>query len=521
MRILIIGLYFLSLSVFSLAQYDYTWAEDIAPVIYSKCAHCHHEGAIGGFSLMSYDDVYDWAYQIHHVIEEKEMPPWPADPEYRHFANEFPMDSAERQMIIDWYHDYLPTGDMSLAPLAPEFPEAGTLLETIDYVVAIEPYTLQTNNDEYRWFVVPTDFTDTVYLNKIEVFAGLESVVHHADLAFDMTGATLANDLADPLPGFNNFTGTPTYSHYINAWQPGGNIARYPDGWGVAVPPGADFVVEIHYGPGGIGQVDSTYMNLEFVNEEEHEEIRPVSVSWYLNQSPGILIDGPLFIPANEIVTFHQISNPLPYDMSLISICPHMHGLGKSYKVWAITPSNDSIPLIDIPQWDFHWQRYYTYPTIQYLPQGTVLYSEGVYDNTSANHDNPNSPPIDVSAGLNTTDEMFLTYIIFAPYQEGDDTISMEIPFELIQPQPTGIVEESDLGINIYPNPTSDKLDLSTEFIASSIEIVDANGRLVFREIIHSNEQSVSLKNLNEGCYILSILRENVRVYSEKLLIQR
>lgn len=95
------------------------------------------------------------------------------------------------------------------------------MLTTVDHVVAIPPYTLQSDLDEYRWFAIPTNFPDTVYVNAIEVLPGIDDVVHHVDISFDMTGNTMANDMQDPLPGFNGSTGQPTYTFYMNAWQPG------------------------------------------------------------------------------------------------------------------------------------------------------------------------------------------------------------------------------------------------------------------------------------------------------------
>ncbi|MEO1259207.1 MAG: hypothetical protein AAFZ15_10440 [Bacteroidota bacterium] len=65
----------------------------------------------------------------------------------------------------------------------------------------------------------------------------------------------------------------------------------------------------------------------------------------------------------------------------------------------------------------------YFFQKLQKLPAGSVLRSEGVYDNTTDNHDNPNDPPITVYRGLRTIDEMFLCYFIYATYQEGDEDI--------------------------------------------------------------------------------------------------
>jgi len=498
------------LLVFSNALFSQaTWSEDIAALVYTNCSHCHHDGGIAPFELMSYNDVVDWSHLMEHAIEENEMPPWPADPNYRHFANEDYLTDAEKELFLTWIAVEMPEGNLATAPIAPTFPPSGSLLDTVDMVIAIEPYTLQTNLDEYRWFVVPNPSSETIYVNKIEVMAGLEDIVHHADISFDLTGNSLQNDLADPLPGFNGSTGGPTYSFYMNAWQPGGNIMRYPEGWGIAVPPDGDFVIEIHYGPGGVLQTDSTYMNLQFVTNID--EVRPVQSNWFLNESPQVFIDGPLFIPANEVVTFHQQSAPLANAMSLISICPHMHFLGKSYKVWAVTPGNETIPLIDIPNWDFHWQKYYVYPTIEYIPQGSIIYSEGVYDNTVNNHDNPNNPPINVSSGLKTTDEMFLCFFTYANYQLGDDTINMEQLFELEIPEPEPVgLEHVILGddLNVYPNPIKDVAFIKGNLKrANLLNIMNLEGKVVFEKT--NITSTIDLSQLSNGIYFAQLIGEN------------
>lgn len=446
----------LSLSSFCLCAQDIFWSEHIASIIYDNCASCHHQDGIAPFNLMAYDDVVPYGDLIHHAVEELEMPPWPADPNYRHFVGEARLSQSEIDAIHNWIENDMPYGDPSVEPDPPVFPPQGSLLEQIDYTVAIEPYTLQSNVDEYRWFVIENPFTEVVYISKLEVLAGLEEVVHHADLFYDLSGNSLAYDQADPLPGFNSSTGWPNNDYYINAWQPGGNIASYPENWGIMIPPEADFVIEIHFGPGGIGLTDSTIMNLQFVVDPV--DVREVRAGWLLGDTEPVLIDGPLVIPANEVATFHQESAPLSQALSLISICPHMHWLGKSYKVWAETPTGETIPLIDIPQWDFHWQKYYTFQQVQKIPVGSILKSEGVYDNTTNNHDNQNDPPITVYRGATTDDEMFLCYFIYSIYQAGDENIvldSTDYTTSIF-----GLVVEEER-YHVFPNPTANIIHLT------------------------------------------------------------
>ncbi len=52
----------LLISSFGMAQTN-NWSNNIASIIYSKCANWHHQGTIGPFNLMSYNDVVA-AYRI-------------------------------------------------------------------------------------------------------------------------------------------------------------------------------------------------------------------------------------------------------------------------------------------------------------------------------------------------------------------------------------------------------------------------------------------------------------------------
>ncbi|MEO8066707.1 MAG: T9SS type A sorting domain-containing protein [Flavobacteriales bacterium] len=482
------------------------WCPDVANIIYDHCSSCHHQGSIGPFELMSYSDVVDNGLSVQEQVGFRHMPPWPADPDYRHFAHENVLTQAEIDAVVDWVNFGAPFGDPGLEPAPPVFPAGGSLLDTIDFQVAIPPYTLQYNTDEYRWFVIENPFPTTVYVNAIEVFPGLDSVVHHADISYDNTGASLANDLADPLPGFNSNTGSPTYSFYMNAWQPGGNLVRYPPQWGIALPPNADFVLEIHYGPGNQGLVDSTVMNLEFVTGGG---VRPVNVGWLLGN--GNMTDGPLVIPANTVRTFHH-EYTVPSNRSFVSICPHMHHVGVSFKVW-YEYAGDSIPLIDIPRWDFHWQRYYTFQQVQPIPAGAVIKSEGVYDNTMNNADNPNNPPQTIGWGATTADEMFLCYFIWATYQQGDENIVLDSTLYASVPSAYSPIAEW----SVFPNPTEDLLTVDLPGISgerTDLQLTDATGRLVrMLDDVRPAEGGArfSLAGLPAGIYNLQIVSSAMR----------
>ena len=83
----IIGILMLT-NMISLYSQEITFSDHIAPIVLKKCTPCHHKGNIGPMPLTNYDEVAAYASMIAYVTKEKYMPPWPADPNYRHFLDE-------------------------------------------------------------------------------------------------------------------------------------------------------------------------------------------------------------------------------------------------------------------------------------------------------------------------------------------------------------------------------------------------------------------------------------------------
>ena len=102
-----------------------------------------------------------------------------------------------------------------------------------------------------------------------------------------------------------------------------------------------------------------------------------------------------------------------------------MHLLGKSFKVFAVAPDGEGIPLINIPEWDFNWQMSYMFPSYVKLPKGTVIYAMGTYDNTKSNPKNPSVVPRNIGLGWGTKDEMMNVVFYYVPYREGDEKIDL------------------------------------------------------------------------------------------------
>src|ERR1041385_4303507 len=53
-----------------------TFARDVAPIIFQRCAGCHRPGQAAPFNLLTYEDVKKRAKLVAEVVGKKYMPPW-------------------------------------------------------------------------------------------------------------------------------------------------------------------------------------------------------------------------------------------------------------------------------------------------------------------------------------------------------------------------------------------------------------------------------------------------------------
>ncbi len=114
--------------------------------------------------------------------------------------------------------------------------------------------------------------------------------------------------------------------------------------------------------------------------------------------------------------------------MTLISLLPHMHLVGKEMKLTATLPDGVVKSLVWIKDWNFYWQNNYMYREPVRLPRGTRLDITSRYDNSSANPLNPSNPPKRVLFGNGSTDEMcFGIFQVLADRRSDEQKIAMAL----------------------------------------------------------------------------------------------
>jgi mono/diheme cytochrome c family protein len=406
-----------------------TWASDIAPILYQSCVECHRPQQVAPFSLLEYSDAAKRADFIARVTETRYMPPWAPSAPLETFHGERRLTDAEIKTIARWAQAGAPAGDLATAPGKPVFSDRKWTLGPPDLIVRMpRPYTIPAQaEDIYRVFPMPFSLesvdpqvlararvetpggpeTDYLAVAAIEVIAGNRRVLHHADVWIDTSGEARRREAAGGEVGFTSF-GTPGFppAAYLGGRLPGFVPRFLPKGIAAAMMPmqGADLALQIHYSPTGKPEVDQSEVGIYFMRQETHRVIESVSLRSFN-----------LDIPAGASNYRVEDTLTIPADSFLLNIFPHMHLLGKSVQATATFPDGTVQTLIEVDQWRFNWQNFYTYREAILLPQGTRIHCVWTFDNSEDNLSNPHDPPQRVQFGPESGDEMCELHLALVP----------------------------------------------------------------------------------------------------------
>lgn len=419
--------------------------KDVAQIFFDNCASCHHSGGIQ-FPLTSYAEIKSHPYTLLPNITTNRMPPWPPDANYRHFIREKILSATDKQKILDWLSAGSPAGDTTLAPIAPKFTKS-QLNGTPDLVIKFPKVTsTSTTTDKYFCVNVPNGLTKDRMIRAFEYVPGNVSIIHHAVITIDTT-----NKAVDDLSGnCSNFQGQVNIGDYAPGMGPTVFPGTAPAKFGMRLKANSTISLQLHIPEGTAGETDESEIHFFFYPENE-TGVREMFFS-------TLLQNWNFAIPANKVVKVNAFyptnKTGVPIDLSLYSSFGHSHNTCTSIINYGVKNS-DTIPLLKIPNWDFHWQMQYTYTHMVKLPKGYNLVAEHVFDNTSNNPRTPNNNTA-VYPGLNTANEMLFDSYIYTAYQTGDENIDIAA---LLANDPlfskTNILESNKTfgSVNVYPNP--------------------------------------------------------------------
>ena len=362
-----------------------TFTKDVAPIFYKRCAECHRPGEVAPMSLLTYKDARPWAKAIREKVLERKMPPWLADPRHGRFENDRRLSQQEIDTTVGWVDGGAIQGEESDLPPMPKL-EPGWIIGKPDAVIALQE-EIDVPADgviPYKYFTVPTNFTEDRWIQAAEIRPGNRSVVHHIIVFVQEPGAK-------PDPEVREGRGLK-----LAGFAPGEQPKVFPLGTAKLVKAGSKFTFQMHYTPNGKPAKDRSYIGLIFAKEPVKRKVLT-----------GTATNARFVIPAGDPNYEVHSSWEAKEDVRLVDLMPHMHLRGKDFTYTAVFPDGRSEVILSVPKYDFNWQLLYRFKGPFLLPKGSRLECVAHFDNSPNNKYNPD-PSKEVRWGPQTWEEMMI-----------------------------------------------------------------------------------------------------------------
>jgi hypothetical protein len=364
-----------------------TWHKDVQPIVQQRCQSCHTAGGIAPFSLDSYLDAKGRNASMASAVTGRRMPPWLPSESCQSFQGSRRLPTSEVETISGWSEGGALEGNPADAPGGTA--DAGSGLGWIDSTLSMaEPYTPNSaTTDDYRCFIVDPQLSTNRDVIGMDIVPGVRRMVHHVLVYAGSKTDVEALDNGEAGPGWTCFGGpglqNPTL---VGGWVPGTVATQYPTNTGIRVNAGQVLVMQVHYNlQNGGAAPDNTSLRVQYSKSPvpKPATILPMIANFSIP---------PKAVGYSAVGT----TTSLPFAMKLWGVIPHMHVKGRTIRV----DMGDTC-LVDIPQWDFHWQQFFFYQQPLNVPASTSV-------KLTCTWDNPTDKTIVWGEG--TEDEMCLSY---------------------------------------------------------------------------------------------------------------
>lgn len=409
-------LFFVSIMA-AYAQHLEKQQNDVIKIITDNCIKCHYSNDFGNLNFSNPDNVYFNSSLIKYVVSKAIMPPWRADTSFHCFINDRRLKPEEIKAIEDW----IPTVNKIKNKSTKKQSIKGNDLDYYkkpDLILSLpKPFKIQDNNkDVFVTYLLKTNLKVNKYISAIAIKPSNKKELHHARVEIDSSGffnKKINTDGYFETSSIENESDIALLnSKPIAIYLPGLFYNKFPKGTAYPLSVKDNVILHLHYAPTTIKQEDKTEVWIYYSDIPNPKKVV------FKN---GSMNDFSIILQPDSITTVSFKSEPLKKDFSIFALQLHMHLLGKSIKLEAVTPSNDTINLLSIPKWDFNWQEFYYYDKMLTIPKGSIFITTSVFDNTNENPKNPNIPPKATNFyGMDTKNEM-MGYICLGFYS--DETI--------------------------------------------------------------------------------------------------
>lgn len=373
-----------------------SYADDIAPILEQRCVTCHQEGGIAPFAMSNHQMVQGWSPMIRETLITKRMPPGQIG---REFVSEFHdvnhITIEETQKLVAWINAGSRNDDATDPLAAFESKPVKWLNGEPDLVIQIPAQTIPaTGVQDYRNLRIPLEIEEDVWVKAIEFEAGDPTVLHHI-IAFSY-GPNGVNEFEILNQGIG-----------LGAYAPGNELNLYPEDAGYPLEAGGGLMLQMHYTTSGKEAVDASEIGLYLWDEKPEKVILGGSAADLdINVEP---------FSTKEMVATAKFRK----DSYLTMVGPHMHYRGYDANFKLRYPDGRVEEVLNVPNYQFNWQKTYDFVEPKFLPAGTEMIFRGTFDNTEMNPFNPDASQT-LSWGEQTWQEMFFGFFRYVEADAGE-----------------------------------------------------------------------------------------------------
>jgi hypothetical protein len=386
-----------------------TFSKQVAPIFQRRCEECHRAGGMAPMPLATYEQSRPWARAIKEKVASREMPPFHAAGAVGRYQHDPRLTDAEIAMIVKWVDGGAPKGNPKDLPAPVQWKNDWAFGEPDLVVTAKQPYPIKAGKqDHYVFFVFDYVFPEDTWIRSILTRPGNLKAIHHANthVVPPMFNA--------PPEGFiaGDFEPSVRGTVMVAGWAPGVQPVMLADGMAIRIPKGMRLGIQIHYAPAEKQAVDQTQVGVYFADGLIKKHMRVMfgdrkDLSLPPND-PGYSLTSTKTFDTDAIIHFFHV---------------HMHLRGKSYAMKFTYPDGRQENVLEVPRYDFNWQRTYVLAEPMRVPKGTKVDFTGTYDNSAKNRFNPD-PSQTVMWGEKTADEMMQGRIF---YEAADENLNLKV----------------------------------------------------------------------------------------------
>jgi hypothetical protein len=375
-----------------------TFYKDVLPILQNNCQTCHRPGEIAPMSFLTYKETRPWAKAIKTAVVSRQMPPWFADPNYGHFANDRTLSEATIKTLVAWTDGGAVEGDAKDAPAPLQWVEGWSLNPDMVIEMPKDVPLPATGTINYKSILVKVDFPEDRWVVAADLRPGNREAVHHMRAIVRPAGSQW---MKDAIPGVAYESGDPEVGRQgegtdllgkFNPGLGGQDFSMFESA--KFVPKGSDIVFSMHYTATGKPTTDRSRLALIFGKT-------PPKYRYFVSDGPTAFN---LAIPAGDQNAEIVSEMTATADTQLVYMQPHMHLRGKDYEVRMIYPDG-KMQTIFKAKWDFNWQLGFDLAKPIPVPKGTRIVGIAHYDNSANNKFNPDPTKL-VIWGEQNWDEM-------------------------------------------------------------------------------------------------------------------